>query len=112
MEPGSRFTRRLGAITIVALAGRVAFVLAFRRHTPAWGDSFSFHYGANLLAQGKGFIDPLRYLFFGIDTPSAYHPPLYTVYAGGWYALGVTIPNRKYRSGSMNPWPCASSWAP
>jgi Dolichyl-phosphate-mannose-protein mannosyltransferase len=89
MTSGSRFGRQLGAITIAALVGRVAYVLAFRRRTPAWGDAFSYHYGANLLAHGKGFIDPLRYLFFGIVSPSAYHPPLYTAYLAGWTKLGV-----------------------
>jgi hypothetical protein len=86
----SRFALRLGAITVAALVGRVVFVLLARRHTPAWGDSFSYHYGANLLAHGKGFIDPARYSFFGIVTPSAYHPPLYTVYLALWTRLGVS----------------------
>jgi 4-amino-4-deoxy-L-arabinose transferase-like glycosyltransferase len=80
---------RLAAITLAALAGRVAYVFAARRHTPAWGDSFSYNYGANLLAHGKGFIDPLRYSFFGISTPSAYHPPVYTVYLALWTKVGV-----------------------
>jgi hypothetical protein len=79
----------LATITLAAFVGRIGYVLAARRHTPAWGDSFSYHFGANLLAQGKGFIDPLRYSFFGIVAPSAYHPPLYTVYLAVWSKLGV-----------------------
>ena len=89
MRKPSRFAIQLGLITAVALVGRIAFVLVARRHTPAWGDSFSYNYGANLLARGKGFIDPARYAFFGITTPSAYHPPLYTVYLALWSKLGV-----------------------
>jgi hypothetical protein len=86
----SRFAIQLAVVTAAALAGRIAFVLIARRHTPAWGDSFSYQYGANLLADGKGFIDPARYSFFKIVTPSAYHPPLYLVYLAAWSKLGVT----------------------
>jgi hypothetical protein len=85
----SGFHAKLGAITAAALVGRVLYTAGARRHTAAWGDSFSYQYGANLLAQGKGFIDPLRYSFFGITTPSAYHPPVYTVYLAIWSKLGV-----------------------
>ncbi len=85
----TQFERRLAAITLLALAGRIAYTLAARHDTPAWGDSFSYHYGANLLADGRGFIDPLRYDFFRITTPSAYHPPLYTLYLAVWSTVGV-----------------------
>jgi hypothetical protein len=83
-----RFGRRLALITIAALAGRVAFVLAARRNTVAWGDSFVYQNAANLLADGKGFIDPGRYVFFGIVTPSAYRP-LYPLYLALWSLVDV-----------------------
>jgi hypothetical protein len=88
VERPSRFARRLSVITVAALAGRLGYVLAVRRHTPAWGDAFVYHNGANLLADGKGFIDPGRYRFFGISTPSAYRP-LYPLYLSLWSFLGV-----------------------
>ena len=88
VKPASRFARRLSAITVASLAGRVAYVLAYRRHTPAWGDSFVYQNAANLLADGKGFIDPGRYEFFRIATPSAYRP-LYPLYLAGWSLVDV-----------------------
>lgn len=84
----SRFSLRLGLVTVAALAGRVAYVLADRRHAPVGGDSFVYQNAANLLADGKGFIDPGRYLFFGIVTPSAYRP-LYPLYLATWSFVGV-----------------------
>lgn len=88
VERPSRFARQLSVITVAALAGRIGYVLAVRRHTPAWGDAFVYQNAANLLADGKGFIDPGRYQFFGITTPSAYRP-LYPLYLSVWSFLGV-----------------------
>ncbi len=84
------FNTRLMGIVVVALAWRVAYVLVTKRHAAVWGDAFSYHYGANLLADGKGFIDPLRYEFSGgLRFPSAYHPPLYLVYLAAWSLVGL-----------------------
>lgn len=88
----SRFSFRLGAITALALTFRVGYLLLNRRDKPVGGDSFTYHFGANLLAQGHGFIDPLRYSLLGIVTPSAYHPPAYTVYLAAWSKIGVDGP--------------------
>jgi hypothetical protein len=88
VKPATRFSSRLGVITAAALAGRVAYVLAQRRHTPALGDSFVYQNAANLLADGKGFIDPGRYQLWGIVTPSAYRP-LYPLYLSLWSLVGV-----------------------
>ncbi len=89
-SPGFRV--RLTLITAAAFAGRVAYVLIARRNTKVWGDAVSYHVGANLLAAGKGFIDPLRYELAGMRVPSAYHPPLYTVYLAVWSKLGLQTP--------------------
>lgn len=80
--------RALGAVTLGALAVRVAYVLVEHRHSPVFGDAFSYHHGANLLADGLGYVDPLRYEVLGIRVPSAYHPPLYLTYLAGWSLLG------------------------
>ena len=47
------------------------------------GDAAYYHWQANLLAKGYGFIDPTRYELFGLKTPSAGHPPAYMVYLAG-----------------------------
>ena len=90
----SRFSLRLGWSRSPRwrVASRIGYLLANRRDKPVGGDSFTYHYGANLLAQGHGFIDPLRYFLFGIVTPSAYHPPAYTVYLAAWSKIGVDGP--------------------
>src|SRR4029079_16535838 len=62
--------------------------LAQRRHTPASGDSFVYQNAANLLADGKGFIDPGRYQLWGIVTPSASRP-LSPLYLSLWSLVGV-----------------------
>ncbi len=94
-----RFWIGLGVITLIALAWRVYYVIdqhvfcgsgsrdAFLR-SPACnqgrlllnGDAAYYHWEANLVAKGYGFIDPTRYELFGMKTPSAGHPPAYMLY--------------------------------
>ena len=85
----SSFHARLIAIVVLGLAWRVAYVLVTKRHAVVWGDSVAYHYGANILADGKGFLDPLRYEFSGLKFPSAAHPPLYVVYLATWSLVGL-----------------------
>jgi hypothetical protein len=83
------FRARLIAIVVLGLAWRVGYVLVTKRHAVVWGDSVAYHYGANILADGKGFLDPLRYEFSGLKFPSAAHPPLYVVYLAAWSLVGL-----------------------
>ncbi len=83
------FRTRLIAIVVLGLAWRVAYVLITKRHAAVWGDAVAYHYGANILADGKGFLDPLRYEFSGLKFPSAAHPPLYVTYMAAWSLVGV-----------------------
>ncbi|MEP7113485.1 MAG: glycosyltransferase family 39 protein [Ilumatobacteraceae bacterium] len=43
------------------------------------GDPLFYHTTANVLARGRGFIEPLRWRDFGVYRPSAFHGPLYPV---------------------------------
>jgi len=86
---GARFETKLLLIVLAALAWRVGYVLVTKRTAGVWGDAFGYHFGADLLAEGKGFIDPLRYQFAGLTFPSAYHPPLYFVYLAAWGLIGL-----------------------
>jgi len=71
------------------------------------GDAVYYHEAANLLADGKGYIDPYRYLFgarervtladgrvvkvvtpVGHVEPTAGHPPVYVTYLGAASFLG------------------------
>ena len=46
------FGKRLLAIVLAGLVIRVAYVMLARRDAIVWGDSVSYHVGANLLADG------------------------------------------------------------
>jgi hypothetical protein len=87
-----RFALHLSLVVAAGLAVRVAYVLIARRDTAVFGDASSYHLGANLLADGDGFIDPLRYGLAGMRVESAYHPPLYVVYLAGWSLFGFDGP--------------------
>jgi 4-amino-4-deoxy-L-arabinose transferase-like glycosyltransferase len=67
----------LAVIALGALAVRLAYILVEKRDFNPGGDAFYYHAGANLLADGKGFILP-----FGPEhhTPAADHPPLYLMF--------------------------------
>src|SRR5687767_14716453 len=85
------FSRRLAMVAGLALALRVAYVLIERRHADVWGDSYFYHHAANLIADGKGWVNPLPYSL-GIVQEAADHPPLYIAYLAAWSFLGVTSP--------------------
>lgn len=86
----ARFWIGLAFVAIVALAIRVAYIWLERRGLPVGGDSRYYHEGANLLAEGKGFIDPYQYLDAGRAVPAADHPPLYIVYLALFSLVGLT----------------------
>ena len=69
----------LAVIALGGLALRVAYVLITKNpHIPG-GDDFYYHNGANLLADGRGFLDPIELLQNHHTTPGAKHPPGYIV---------------------------------
>jgi 4-amino-4-deoxy-L-arabinose transferase-like glycosyltransferase len=76
------FALGLTAIALAGFAIRVAFVVFSRvQHLPlGLGDSAFYSRGANLLADGRGFIDPF---LLPAVRQSADHPPLYTM----WLAI-------------------------
>jgi 4-amino-4-deoxy-L-arabinose transferase-like glycosyltransferase len=78
----ARFWRWLAAISAAALAIRVAYVLIVRQDAGVGGDAIYYHFGANLLADGHGFIVPLE-VARGLTLQAADHPPLYLL----WLAL-------------------------
>ena len=76
------FALGLSAIALAGFAIRVVFVVFSRvQHLPlGLGDSAFYSRGANLLADGRGFIDPF---LLPAVRQSADHPPLYTM----WLAI-------------------------
>lgn len=106
----SRFAMALLAITALGLAVRVTFIIT-ERSTPLGGDAIYYHKAADLLADGKGFIEPFRYLYGSEETitlangesktitipvghvePTAGHPPVYVAYLSIFSKLGIRSP--------------------
>jgi hypothetical protein len=82
----------LAALGVFALAIRMTWVLVARRNFPLKGDDFFYHWQANALADGMGFINPLTWKALGRLDPSAAHPPLYSLYLAVVSWLGGTTP--------------------
>lgn len=109
-------------LTLVGLGVRIGYVAAYQRCDPVTeksctgpklsGDGAYYHNAANLLADGKGFIDPFRYLQGGRDVvdvemadgtlaprevitpvghtePTAGHPPVWVLLLGTASFLGL-----------------------
>ncbi len=103
------FSGRLVAIVIVGLILRVWYASAVAPDLALSGDASYYHEAANLLADGHGFIDPVRHDFAGrridivtatgdertitlpvpFDVPTAGHPPVYVVYLSLFSRLGI-----------------------
>jgi 4-amino-4-deoxy-L-arabinose transferase-like glycosyltransferase len=96
--PPSRHRYELGlaAIAIFALAVRIAWVLIARRDFALKGDDFFYHWQANGLADGMGFINPLTWKALGRLDPSAAHPPLYSMYLAviSWFGGTTALVHR------------------
>ncbi len=85
-----RFTVGLVSITVLALVVRVTWVLVARRDFALHGDDYFYHWQANALADGMGFVNPLSWRALGRIDPSAAHPPLYSLYLAAVSLLGGT----------------------
>jgi MYXO-CTERM domain-containing protein len=83
------FRPALAAVVLGALVLRVAYVFAYRRNFDPGGDAYFYHFGANLLAAGKGFIQPLYYEKLGLHRAAAEHPPLYVIFLAIPSVLGM-----------------------
>ena len=64
---------------IVGLVGRLLYTLILRDH-PMWSDSLGYHFRAQDLADGNGFVLPARQVLgFAENPPDSQIPPLWTV---------------------------------
>ncbi|MDX6378152.1 MAG: hypothetical protein QOE98_2455 [Gaiellaceae bacterium] len=86
--PRGSFRARLAAIVAGAVALRLLYVLVLARHVPMAGDSQFFHAEANLVADGRGYIEPFLDAAYGVHVPTAAHPPLYPTVLAGVSVLG------------------------
>ena len=69
---------------------RVAALLTIAPERTDGGDPLFYHTTANMLAQGKGFSEPLNWIAYGKEIPSAVHGPLYPVVLSISSRLGGT----------------------
>jgi 4-amino-4-deoxy-L-arabinose transferase-like glycosyltransferase len=84
-----RFAVGLGLIALVALAARLVYGLAIAPTLPARGDTLLYHYLANGLADGTGYIRPFSPLLAGHPEPTAAYPPLYPLYLSVFSLVGL-----------------------
>ncbi|HEX6166885.1 MAG TPA: acyltransferase family protein [Acidimicrobiales bacterium] len=84
-----RFWWWLVAITGGALALRLTYVLGWRTPWDVIGDPYYYHHGANLLADGEGYVHPYQFLLFGVRLPGADHPPGFMTVLAGFSWLGL-----------------------
>ncbi len=83
-----RFAVAVAGLTILALAIRIVVTLkTYQDLDLGFSDNTFYHRQANLLADGRGFIDPFR-LRNGLVAPTAAHPPVYSLYLAFWSFLG------------------------
>jgi 4-amino-4-deoxy-L-arabinose transferase-like glycosyltransferase len=96
--PASRrnFVVGITIIAVVALGVRVAWVLIARRNFALHGDDFFYHWQANALADGQGFLNPFTWKALGRIEPSAAHPPLYSMYLAvfSWFGFTTALAHR------------------
>ena len=82
----------IGGICVAAMAWRVYFIFEWRRDARVWGDALYYHRGGQLLADGYGFINPIRFDQDGLIQQAADHPPVYLLYLAFFSLLGFTSP--------------------
>jgi peptidoglycan/LPS O-acetylase OafA/YrhL/4-amino-4-deoxy-L-arabinose transferase-like glycosyltransferase len=88
-RPGvRRFAWWLAGITAAGLAVRLVYLVGWRSPWPVIGDPYYYHQGANLLADGEGYVHPYQYLLFGVRMPGADHPPGFMTVLAGFSWLG------------------------
>ena len=74
---GRHFTVHLAAIAVAGVALRVVYLLTIGRSVTGIGDWWFYHWQANAIAYGLGFVEPFRLQFDHVRLASAGHPPLY-----------------------------------
>jgi 4-amino-4-deoxy-L-arabinose transferase-like glycosyltransferase len=84
------FPSKLAAIAAAGVALRALYLFTVGRHVDGIGDWHFYHWQANLIAGGHGFIEPFKWTFDHHASPSAGHPPLYPLALAAVSKLGAT----------------------
>ena len=64
---------------VLGLGVRGYYIHVHTQHPVVRSDVFYYHGGANLLAEGHGFVQPYYFVAEGRSVPGADHPPGYIV---------------------------------
>lgn len=88
-DRGRLFWTLLLVVAAIAAVIRVTYALAVVADDPVGGDAYFYHHGAELLADGEGFIVPYEFLEIGVRTEAADHPPLFIAYLALWSLVGL-----------------------
>ena len=89
-RPTRAFTLRLAGLAAAGVALRALYLFTVGRHVTGIGDWHFYHWQANLIAGGHGFVEPYKWLFEHRASPSAGHPPLYPLALAAVSELGGT----------------------
>jgi 4-amino-4-deoxy-L-arabinose transferase-like glycosyltransferase len=89
-RPKRGFALRLAGLAAAGAGLRALYLFTVARHVTGAGDWHFYHWQANLIAEGRGFIEPFKFLFDHHVSPSAGHPPLYPLALAVVSKLGGT----------------------
>jgi 4-amino-4-deoxy-L-arabinose transferase-like glycosyltransferase len=89
-RPQRGFALRLAGLAAAGVVLRALYLFTVGRHVTGVGDWHFYHWQANLIADGRGFIEPYKYLFDHHVSPSAGHAPLYPLALSAVSWLGGT----------------------
>lgn len=85
-----RLDELLVAVVPLAFLLRIATLVNIVTARRDGGDPFFYHVTANLLAEGRGFLEPVQWTEQGVDVASALHGPAFPVALSFWSRLGGT----------------------
>lgn len=86
---GNRFGRLIAIIAVGGFVLRLVYAARLGDFRPI-SDPNYYHLQANLIADGRGFIDPFTWAFFREQVATAAHPPLFALLLSGASTLGFT----------------------
>ena len=89
-RPKRGFALRLAGLAAAGVGLRALYLFTVGRDVTGAGDWHFYHWQANLIAEGRGFIEPFKFLFDHHVSPSAGHPPLYPLALAVVSKLGGT----------------------
>ena len=85
----SRYARWVTLATLLSVVVSLTSI-ALAKSIPLGGDAYFYHYSANVIADGHGWINPLYYIQRGESVEAADHPPAFILYLLVFSFVGLT----------------------